>query len=118
MGDRGNISFHESPDTPPIYMYSHWGGSGLHEVVANALARGVSRWGDSSYLARIIFCELIKDDVDGTTGYGLQVVPQGDARDVVRVYDYGGGKVEYGGEAYSYQQFVDTFSPQEVHGEG
>ncbi len=65
MGDRGNIVCNG------VFMYSHWGGYGLKEQLRNALKRGKSRWDDPSYLARIIFCEMIADDIMGTTGYGL-----------------------------------------------
>jgi hypothetical protein len=35
------------------------------------LKRGRERWNDPPYLARIIFSEMIHDDVDGLTGYGI-----------------------------------------------
>lgn len=47
----------------------------MDAIVANALERGKGRWGDDSYLARIIFCELVKDDVGGTAGTGIDVEP-------------------------------------------
>ena len=67
MGDRGNIVCNG------VFMYSHWGGYGLKEQLRNALKRGMSRWDDPSYLARLIFCEMVSasDNLLGTTGYGL-----------------------------------------------
>lgn len=59
-----------------VFIYSHWGGdedvnsSPLAEQVRAALKRR-ERWGDESYLARIIFSEIVKDDIDGEAGYGL-----------------------------------------------
>lgn len=59
-----------------IYIYSHWGGdddinnSPLAQQVRQGLSRR-ERWGDESYLARIIFSEVIKDDIESDTGYGL-----------------------------------------------
>jgi hypothetical protein len=69
MGDRANVYVHEG-DQPGVYLYSHWGGSTLPQVVRDALARG-ARWDDPDYLTRIIFCEMVKGDVSGTTGYGI-----------------------------------------------
>ena len=40
-----------------VYLYTHWGGSTIGEVSQSALAKRW-RWGDPSYLARIVFDEL------------------------------------------------------------
>ena len=86
MGDRVNVKF-VVEDEPPIFFYSHWGGYNAAVTVKKALARK-ERWTDPSYLARIIFCEMlssgIKDDatrenraeavlkrVEDPTGYGI-----------------------------------------------
>ena len=66
MGDKGNIKVDE------IYLYTHWRGSYLKEILKNALIRSKDRWNDKPYLTRIIFCEMIKGtDLDDTTGYGI-----------------------------------------------
>jgi len=65
MGDRGNIKVGK------VYLYTHWGGSEIPEILKKALVRGMGRWNDEPYLTRIIFCEMIKDDVMGDTGYGI-----------------------------------------------
>lgn len=69
MGDRGNVVIKE--DDKQICLYTHWDGTELPTIVANALSRGYDRINDFPYLARIIFSEMIKDDVMGTTGYGI-----------------------------------------------
>lgn len=68
MGDRGNIKVGK------VYLYTHWGGSEITEILKSALIRGKGRWNDEPYLTRIIFCEMIKDDVMGDTGYGISTV--------------------------------------------
>lgn len=70
MGDRGNICM-EIEDGTEIYLYTHWHGSELKSILQSALIRGRSRWSDESYLARIIFSEMIKDSVEELTGYGI-----------------------------------------------
>jgi hypothetical protein len=70
MGDRGNIRIDYGDDNS-VYFYGHWSGSEMFDILKSALSRGRSRWGDEQYLSRIIFCELIKDDVMGLTGFGI-----------------------------------------------
>lgn len=70
MGDRANIRF-DVENEPSMYFYTHWSGSELPFTLQKALKRGESRWEDEPYLARIIFCEMVDEDVLGITGYGL-----------------------------------------------
>lgn len=70
MGDRANVRFVERKGNE-IYFYTHWDGYRLPEILASALYRGRGRWDDESYLARIIFSEMIKNDVLNETGYGI-----------------------------------------------
>jgi len=70
MGDRSNIKvIFENEKT--VGFYTHWGGSELQNTLKDALIRGQDRWDDSSYLARIIFSEMIREDVLGETGFGI-----------------------------------------------
>jgi hypothetical protein len=66
MGDRGNVVIVGS-DHPPIYLYSHWGGSELPFDVQRALRNGKSRWNDGAYLTRIIWDHVIGAVPSGTT---------------------------------------------------
>ena len=73
MGDRGNIVIEKDKSglfPAPVYFYTHWSGSDLKETLKDALVRGKARWNDPSYLARVIFCEMVGDN-DGVTGYGI-----------------------------------------------
>ena len=55
-----------------LFFYSHWDGDGpLKEKLKQALIRGIERWDDESYLARIIFSEMTKEDIDSLTSYGI-----------------------------------------------
>jgi len=72
MGDRANIVVHETVENKDatVFLYTHWGGYKIKETLQKALARK-QRWDDPAYLTRIIFCEMVKKDVDGETGYGI-----------------------------------------------
>jgi hypothetical protein len=90
MGDRGNIFFvdrREGDALEGIYMYTHWSGAALPLTVREALERGRGRWGDSQYLARIVFCELVGEAVREETGYGLSTRIGDNEHSVVRIDD-------------------------------
>jgi hypothetical protein len=67
---RRNIALDYGEKTK-IYLYTHWGAEELEETLRQALLRGRDRWSDPEYLARIIFSEMIRDEVLETTGYGI-----------------------------------------------
>lgn len=68
MGDRANVRVQDADGH--VYLYTHWGGTNLPHVVQMALQRK-QRWDDPAYLARIVFCEMVKGDVEGETGFGI-----------------------------------------------
>ena len=70
MGDRGNIVL-DFGSQRFIYLYTHWQGSHLAEILRAALSRGRGRWGDAAYLARIVFSEMVRDELLEVVGYGL-----------------------------------------------
>jgi hypothetical protein len=69
MGDRGNIVVQDKYGNR-VYLYSHWTGSRLPEILRRALSRK-QRWYDGPYLTRIIFCEMIKGHETEETGFGI-----------------------------------------------
>ena len=79
MGDRANILVKDGPSQ--VYLYTHWSGQELPEILRQALIRGRNRWDDGQYLARIIFCEMVQGDILGESGYGISSkVQDGDDR--------------------------------------
>ena len=72
MGDRGNIIVKDGDST--VYLYTHWTGSDLPETLKGSLKRTKNggRLNDGSYLARIIFWDMIKDQhPEETSGFGI-----------------------------------------------
>jgi len=113
MGDRAQVKI-VGDSEHPVYLYTHWDGYEIKKVTANALNRGTSRWDDSEYLARIIFSEMIRDDIDGTTGYGISTVQHEDIEVLVTVdCDCEEVSVEhlYENETvrYSFEEFINEF---------
>ena len=68
MGERNTILLVNDG----IYLYSHWNTPlELRSILRDALIRGNNRWNDRAYLNRIIFSEMIQDEVLEETGFGL-----------------------------------------------
>jgi hypothetical protein len=87
MGDRAQVRVvaHKNKEyNHDVWLYTHWGGSGLIETVAYAIGRG-ERWTDAEYLTRIIFSSMVEQDVRGSTGYGIGNHQHGDVFRVITV---------------------------------
>lgn len=72
MGDRSNvkITYHNGQS---VYLYTHWGGSELREIVERTVDR-TSRLDDESYFTRVVFCAMLGDNLQdwrGETGFGI-----------------------------------------------
>ena len=73
MGDRGNIIVKVRGEAD-LYLYTHWRGYDLANILKSAL-KHKDRWSDASYLARIIFCEMVKGKEAEETGFGISTFP-------------------------------------------
>jgi len=87
MGDRGqvHIFYGRHKLQHNIWLYTHWDAESLINIVRNAMRRGEDRHGDPEYLTRIIFSEMIQNDIRGTYGYGIGNSQHGDVWRVVEV---------------------------------
>ena len=107
MGSRGNIQVIQSDGE--VWLYTHWGGYALKESVAAALERGQDRWGDETYLTRILFCSLLNpDDLYATTGFGIGC-SIGDNEYPVVVVNCNERSVTIDGQQWSFGQFMNEF---------
>jgi len=85
MGDRANVRFITNRETDPIYLYSHWGGSGIPSRVVGALNKASERWNDPSYCCRIMVSQIIGDEWKSGTGWGLSTAITDNDRDILEV---------------------------------
>jgi hypothetical protein len=81
MGDRGQIAIEQDNNhfPAPVFFYTHWQGHAIKQRLQEALEKGKGRWDDPSYLARIIFCQLVREEWNKTDGFGLMGVSAGDS---------------------------------------
>lgn len=83
MGDRANVIVREGDEQ--VCLYTHGRGSELPKILQSAMQRGKERWRDAPYLARIIFCEMVKGRESTLTGFGISVTPQDGENRVIMV---------------------------------
>lgn len=93
MGDRNNIKITYSTGDS-VYLYGHWIGDGIRDIVGAAVDNG-ERVTDESYFARILFCKMVTsgglEDIHNTTGYGIAPYPvDQDANNKMVHVDYRG----------------------------
>ena len=96
MGDRTNTIF-RMENGSDVVLYQHNGGYQMMHNLATALDASRSRWNDEPYATRIIISNLIGDNWQGETGYGISTyimdnehsVPVVDFSDhTVALYDF------------------------------
>jgi hypothetical protein len=85
MGDRAQVAIKSGNDK--VYLYTHWNGSELVTNVKKSMGRAKDRWDDYEYLARVIFCDLVKGDENSTTGFGIGTQPHTDLSYPIPVLD-------------------------------
>ena len=108
MGARTNFELKDEQGS--VWLYSHWGGDTKANDLANALAKAQPRWGDTSYAMRIVVSQLIGDNWDSETGYGLSSYEAGEeSYDPISV-DFTNNTVTYGDISYSFEEYLKFFS--------
>ncbi len=96
MGDRANVAILGAyDDQNPVFLYTHWEGYELPEVVREALKgrAGRARWNHGLYLARIVFDQMIGDRHGSEAGFGISTSPAGDIEYDIIVLDAQNGKL-------------------------
>ena len=87
MGDRANFGFVQ-PNGDTIVLYGHWAGHQMLGRLADAVIAARSRWTDSSYATRIAISQLIGDQWNMETGWGLHVNEIGDNEHKIAIIDF------------------------------
>jgi hypothetical protein len=87
MGDRANFGFVQ-PNGQTIVLYGHWAGHQMLGKLADAVIAARPRWNDSSYATRIAISQLIGDQWNMETGWGLYVNEIGDNEHKIAIIDW------------------------------
>ena len=87
MGDRANFGFVQ-PNGETIVLYGHWAGYQMLGRLADAVIAARPRWNDPAYATRIAISQLIKDDWNSETGWGLHVNEIADNEHKIAIVDW------------------------------
>ena len=87
MGDRANFGFVQ-PNGQTVVLYGHWAGHQMLGKLADAVIAARPRWNDSSYATRIAISNLIGDQWNMETGWGLYVNEIGDNEHKIAIIDW------------------------------
>lgn len=120
MGMRGNIQINQphllGAGTSPVFLYTHWRGHQVNEILADAINKAGGRCSDPSYFTRIVFQEMIGDD-KSTESFGISVgVPDDNEYPIPRVFwDNMKLQVELEGEIYDTQRWLDHYLKSDLY---
>lgn len=70
MGDSANVHVKESDEDSGVYLYTHWDGYKLPQILRSALQKKLC-WNDCPYLTGIIFYEMTKGKNGNETVFGI-----------------------------------------------
>lgn len=86
MSDNATVFIAEGKDNEGkeegFYLYAHGRGTEIAHTVKKALSKR-KRWDDSSYLGRIIFCQMIKGHEEEELGFGISSLQFATRRPVI-----------------------------------
>lgn len=96
MGDRANLAIKQGSSDEMIFLYTHWHGEELPELLRQALNSREARriWDDEPYLARVLISRVIQDHT-GELGWGLSLGLSDDNQGVAIVVDTKDQTVEF-----------------------
>jgi len=87
MGDRANFGFVQGNGNT-IVLYGHWAGHNMLAQLAEAVFKARPRWSDPSYATRITISQMINNDWNSETGWGLHVNEIGDNEHKIAIVDF------------------------------
>jgi hypothetical protein len=87
MGDRANFGFVQ-PNGNTIVLYGHWAGDGMLGQLADAVIKARPRWNDPAYATRIAISQLVGDQWNSETGWGLHVNEISDNEHKIAIVDW------------------------------
>jgi hypothetical protein len=108
MGARTNFELQDGQGS--IWLYSHWGGDNKEVTLANALEQAKPRWDDFSYAMRIVVSQIIGQNWDSETGFGLSTFEAGEeSYDPISV-NFANNTVSYQNKVYTFEEFIANYS--------
>jgi hypothetical protein len=117
MGSRTEWIIKTNTSDSAIHLYSHSGGGSKFEDTQMALYKAQPRWSDISYGARIFMSQIIGNEWDSETGFGIAV---GNDRENFfeesyfhAVIDFPNQLVILGSRTWTFDEFISADNIQE-----
>lgn len=112
MGNRFSIEVvHEAGS---VFLYTHWKGCSICNTLKASLERGSDRWEDESYLTRIIFSDMIAEDINSNTGYGISLISYTQPYRTIKV-DIPNAMVEYMDKfSFTFDDYINLQNPSQL----
>lgn len=109
MGARTNFQFKTS-NGDKVVLYSHWGGDTKLQDLAKALEASRGRWNDNSYAIRISMSQIVGDNWNSETGYGVFINEIGEESYQETIVDFDNKVVELDGHNIQFDDYIRAFS--------
>ena len=111
MGARTTWQIKTENGNAVTWLYSHWGGENKLSDTKRALREARPRWSDTPYGARIFISQIVGNDWERETGYGITTgeennPPFEEEYDYVKV-DFTTQTITYGAFVFSFGNFVE-----------
>jgi hypothetical protein len=81
MGSRAQVLIEDEG----VYLYTHWGSATIEEDLKKWIPLAKGRWKDPEYFARVIFSNMIREHMDGETGFGIGGSEHGDIDTLITI---------------------------------
>ena len=112
MGSRTEWIIKQDTSGNAVHLYSHYGGESKFADTQRALAKAEPRWSDTSYGVRIFISQIIGDEWDSETGFGIAV---GNDTDNLfeesyfhAVIDFPNQIVTFGSRVWTFDEFLNA----------
>jgi hypothetical protein len=117
MGSRTEWIIKGDDSGSAVHLYSHWGGEDKFADTQRAIAKAMPRWSDTTYGVRIFISQIIGNEWDSETGFGIAVGNDSDnlfeESYFHAVIDFPNQRVVFGSREWSFAEFISADNIQE-----
>ena len=95
-----------------VFLYSHWGGDSKIHDAADALAKAMPRWDDTTYGMRMFISQIIGADWDSETGFGISAKNNFEESYAPMIIDFETQVITFDDseQMLSFREFVNAFA--------